>query len=141
MEYLLDRTIEPMQEDPRNTVTLIYDGECPFCSSYADIINIRENVGELLLIDARKGGPVVERVRNEGFDLDDGMIMLYRGDTFHGAECMHMLSRLSTSRSIMGRALHLLTRSRWVATIVYPVLRFGRNLALRILGRRRLGSS
>lgn len=130
-----------MQNKTHNTVTVIYDGECPFCSSYADVINIRNNVGELVLINARDGGPVVERVLDQGFDLDEGMVMLYDGEVYHGAECMHMLSKLSTPRTLLARAYHLLTRSKRVAVLVYPVLRFFRNLTLTLLGRRRFRSS
>lgn len=137
----LEQMADIMQSETHDTVTVIYDGDCPFCSSYADVINIRKNVGELVLIDARQGGPVVERVRSEGFDLDEGMVMLYRGETFHGAECMHMISKLSKPRTFMSRTLNLLTRSKPIAVIVYPVLRLGRNLTLALLGRRKFRSS
>jgi len=98
-------------------------------------------VGELVLVDARKGGPIVDRIQGEGFDLDEGMVMIYRGDVFHGAECMHMISKLSKPRTFMSHALNLLTRSKPIAIFVYPVLRFGRNLTLALLGRRKFRSS
>ena len=36
-------------------VTLIYDGECPFCSMYAKYMRLKEASGGLQLINAREG--------------------------------------------------------------------------------------
>ena len=44
---------------------LLYDGECPFCSAYARFVRLREtSIGPLRLIDARHGGPAIERVKS-----------------------------------------------------------------------------
>ena len=35
---------------------LVYDGDCPFCSRYVQLLRIREAVGPLRLVNARDGG-------------------------------------------------------------------------------------
>jgi protein-disulfide isomerase len=40
-------------------VTVFYDGACPFCSAYVRMVRLRKAAGEVRLIDAREGGPIV----------------------------------------------------------------------------------
>ena len=49
---------------------LIYDGDCPFCSNYAQYLRVKEAVDELVLVNAREGGPLVDEVRGLPHDLD-----------------------------------------------------------------------
>lgn len=39
---------------PPGPVEVVYDGECPFCASYVALLRLRERVGEVRLIDARR---------------------------------------------------------------------------------------
>lgn len=119
-------------------LVLVYDGECPVCSSYVRYVRLRESVGRVSLINARDGGPWVERVRAAGLDLDEGMVLLYGGRFYHGADCIHMLALLSTDSGVFNRINSAIFRSAGLSTVLYPVLRFGRNLLLRLLGRKPL---
>lgn len=102
---------------------IVYDGECPFCASYVTLLRLREK-HEVELIDARR-----DRARAEayGLDLNEGMIADLDGEVHHGASAMALLSRLSRGPSLLG--------SDAVATRVYPWLRGGRAVALKLLGR------
>lgn len=114
---------------------LVYDGECPVCSAYVRIVRFRESAGAIELINARDGGPIVDRIVDEGLDLDEGMVLLY-GDTFyHGADCIHMLAMLSSKSGIVNRINAAVFRSRVLSKYLYPILRFGRNTLLKLLGR------
>jgi predicted DCC family thiol-disulfide oxidoreductase YuxK len=117
---------------------LVYDGECPVCSAYARYVRIKESAGGLLLVNARTGGPWVDRVRQAGLNLDEGMALFYGDRVYHGADCIHMLSLLSTGSGIFNRLNAIAFARPAVAKISYPVMRAGRNLLLRILGRSRL---
>lgn len=118
---------------------LIYDGECPFCSRYVSLVRIKEAAGQLQLIDARGGGPEVEEIRARGLIIDEGMVLVMNGQYFHGDDCLNRLALLSTRSGIFNRINFWLFQSALVARICYPVLRFGRNLALRLLGKHKLG--
>jgi predicted DCC family thiol-disulfide oxidoreductase YuxK len=119
-------------------LVLVYDGECPVCSSYVRYVRLRESVGRVSLINAREGGPWVERVRAAGLDLDEGMVLLYGGRFYHGADCIHMLALLSTNSGFFNRINSAIFRNAALSGVLYPVLRFGRNLLLRLLGRKPL---
>jgi predicted DCC family thiol-disulfide oxidoreductase YuxK len=123
---------------PDENLVLIYDGECPVCNSYARYVKLKQSVGSLALVNARDGGPWVERVRNTGLDLDEGMVLIYGGRYYHGADCIYMLALLSTSSGLFNRVNSAIFRSRRLATILYPALRCGRNMLLLLLGRKPL---
>ncbi|GMG83953.1 DCC1-like thiol-disulfide oxidoreductase family protein [Paralimibaculum aggregatum] len=118
---------------------IIYDGDCPFCSSYVGLMRLKQAIGPVALIDAREGGPEVERARALGFDLDDGMLLHLDGRDHHGADCLNRLALLSTRSGLFNRLSAWLFRSETLARVAYPLLRAGRNATLMLLGRRRLG--
>jgi predicted DCC family thiol-disulfide oxidoreductase YuxK len=117
---------------------IVYDGQCPFCSRYVQLVRLRESLGRVQLVDARKGGPEVDEVRQAGLDLDEGMVLKLDGRLYHGAECIHMLALLSTPSSWFNRVNAAMFRSQTASRVLYPVLRTGRNAVLRLLGRSKL---
>ncbi len=102
---------------------IVYDGDCPFCSGYVALLRLREQY-DVRLVDARKEPAVAARY---GLDLNEGMIVELDGTVHHGARAMSLLARLSGTRNPL--------RSERVASAVYPFFRFGRNVALKVLGR------
>ena len=125
-----------MQSEPDTWI--VYDGQCPFCSRYVQLVRLRETLGQIGLFDAREGGPQVEEARRAGLDLDEGMVLKLDGRLYHGAECIHMLALLSTPSSWFNRVNAAMFRSRTASRLLYPVLRAGRNIVLRMLGRSKL---
>jgi len=120
---------------------LLYDGDCPFCSSYVSYVRLRDSVGPVTLADARKFPALVAEAKALGYDIDVGMVLKLDGQYYFGGDCIHALSLLTTPSSAFNRLNHALFRSKTFARIAYPVLRAGRNLALFVLGRRRIGST
>lgn len=120
--------------------TIIYDGDCPFCSRYVQLVRLRESLGRVEMVNAREGGPEVAEVERAGLDLNEGMVLKLDGRLYHGDECMHMLALLSTPSGSFNRLNRALFRSAAAARLLYPALRAGRNTTLRLLGRSRLGS-
>jgi predicted DCC family thiol-disulfide oxidoreductase YuxK len=117
---------------------IVYDGQCPFCSRYVQLVRLKETLGQIELVDARNGGPRVDEVRKAGLDLDEGMVLKLDGRLYHGADCIHTLALLSTRSSWFNRVNAALFRSQRVSRLLYPALRAGRNTVLRMLGRSRL---
>jgi predicted DCC family thiol-disulfide oxidoreductase YuxK len=116
-------------------VVVVYDGQCPFCSTYVRYTRLREAVGPVQLVDARSGGPVVEEAVRAGLDLDEGMALKYGGRLYHGADCLNMLSLLSSRSGLFNRLMAFTFARPGVAHMAYPMLRAGRNATLKLLGR------
>ena len=126
-----------MDSAETETVYLVYDGECPFCSAYVNYVRVQKSIGTFKLIDAREGGPIVDDIIERGFDLDEGMVLVMNGQYYHGHDCINHLALLSTSSGVFNRINAFIFRSKTVSRLLYPVLRFGRNLVLRMLGRKK----
>ncbi|MEM6909837.1 MAG: DCC1-like thiol-disulfide oxidoreductase family protein [Pseudomonadota bacterium] len=110
--------------------TIVYDGHCPFCSRYADYLVAKQRYPNLQLLDAReqRDHPLLKRIASEGLVLDDGMVFELEGTLYHGADAVAMLARPGS-----------LLSSNPSAHRAYPFMRAGRNLALKLIGRSKLG--
>jgi predicted DCC family thiol-disulfide oxidoreductase YuxK len=124
----------PTERDP----TIVYDGECPFCSAYVRYYRLQQAVGDLTLIDARSNPDLISAFRASGLNLNDGMAFILGGQLHHGAEAVHVMALMSSPSGLFNRVNAQIFRSSWIARGVYPTLRFGRNAILGLLRRRPL---
>lgn len=106
-------------------VRVVYDGDCPFCSAYARLTRLRQR-HDVELVDARQAPELVRRLRDRGYDLDDGMVVLADGDTYHGEDAAAFLEMESRRGPILSAG--------WIRRL-YPWVYRLRSLALRLLGR------
>lgn len=116
------------------TATVIYDGDCPFCSAYVRLVRLRESVGGVELVNARERPDLVAQYGADGYNLDDGMLLILDGKVYFGAECVERMALLSTASGLFNRINRFVFRHRSLARVLYPLLRAGRNLYLRVAG-------
>ena len=119
-------------------LVIIYDGDCPFCSRYVDLVRIRDTVGPVRLVNARSGAAEAIELQRAGYDLNDGMVAKYESRIYHGADCVNLLALLSSDSGIFNKINRAIFSSPILSRTLYPVLRFGRGLTLRLLGRSRI---
>lgn len=129
-----------MLEQKRPDNWLLYDGECPFCSRYVQLIRLQEAIGPIRLVDARENTVEAEIVRKAGLEIDDGMVLSFNNQLYHGDDCLHRLALLSTPIGFFNRINASLFRSQNLSRLSYPILRACRNLTLRILHRHQISS-
>ena len=119
---------------------LVYDEQCPACSHYTKLLQVKATVGELVLINARDPHPVLEEITEAGLDIDQGMVLKMDDTLYYGADAIHVLSLIGTSSGLFNRLNHWAFRSKTRARFIYPILKSGRNLLLRMLGRRKINN-
>ncbi|MFA8384193.1 MAG: DCC1-like thiol-disulfide oxidoreductase family protein [Pelagibaca sp.] len=122
-------------------VTILYDGQCPFCTSYVSMMRLRETVGPVELVDARSKDPRVANAVSAGLDLDEGMVVIWDGRQFHGTDSVHLLATLSAPGGLLNNLQRRLFASPRRASVIYPALARGRRLFLRVAGRKPIATA
>ena len=120
---------------PETPIRIVYDGDCPFCSRYVRLLRLRENF-TVELVNARDAPDRASALAARGFDLDEGMLVEHGDAVYHGADAVWILASLSSRATLWNRFNAAIFRSRRLSALFYPLLRAGRNLVLRLLGRR-----
>lgn len=124
----------------KSEIVLVYDTQCPACEMYCSMVRIRESLGELELLDARQGGQLVEEITQRGWDIDQGMVLQLNQQLYYGSDAIHALSLISSRSGVFNRFNYWLFRSPLLAKLFYPVLRFCRNVLLKVLRRSKINN-
>lgn len=127
-----------MHEDA--LITLVYDKECPLCDNYCRLVRIREELGELVIINAREPSEIISEVTALGWDIDQGMVLKIEQQLYYGADAMHALALISSNSGFFNRIHYRIFQHPRVAALLYPLLRSIRNLTLKILGKRKINN-
>ncbi len=117
-------------------LSIVYDGECPFCSAYVRLMRLRDSAGQVDLIDARGRPDLCEELRQRGIDLNKGMLVQHGGRIYLGADALNIMALLTSRSNLWNKAVAGIMADEGRARMLYPTLRAGRNLALRLLGRK-----
>ena len=123
-----------------NEILIVYDRGCPACELYSMLARVRATAGELRLVDAREGGPVMDEITRRGLDIDQGMVVVVGGEYYYGADAIHALSLMSSRSGVFNRINYWAFRSKRVARVLYPVLRAMRNLLLKLRGKAKINN-
>lgn len=130
----------PESSTPPEGISILYDGDCPFCAAFVRMARFRAAAGPVRLINARGSDPLIARARAAGLDLDTGMVVVMDGRMVHGDRAMALLASLSTPSGAFNAAMRWAFRSEARARLIYPVLVAGRAVTLRLLGRTKIGA-
>jgi predicted DCC family thiol-disulfide oxidoreductase YuxK len=106
-----------------DTLYLLYDGACVLCRNTALAIRIKQQVKDMTLINARETHPLINKARQDGFNLNQGMLIYYQGNTFFGKHALIKLALLCQPNNLFNRLMTTLFRYRWVATAAYPLFK------------------
>ena len=121
-------------------ILLVYDRECPACNAYCQILRIRESAGDLKIIDAREQSDVLDEITTQGLDIDQGMVLKMSDQLYYGSDAMHALALISSRSGIFNRFNYWMFKSKAVSSLLYPVLRYFRNLLLKMLGKTKINN-
>ena len=114
---------------------IIYDGECIYCNNYVRFVRLRDAIGPVELIDARSDDPRVQEYWRQGYDLNSGMLFVYRGKVYHGADALQMLASFSSQNGALNQLNARIFSNKWAATGLYPLMKLGRRMTLLARGR------
>ena len=109
----------------------IYDGQCPFCNHFAELIELKSQIDGIEILDGRKEPDLINALLDKGFDLDKGAILIKDDEIFHGAEAINFICNQITNPS--GNLLKILSKifkSSQRSKLIFPFLLRARRFAL-----------
>ena len=112
-------------------LTFIYDGKCPFCNHFAELLELKSKIKNINILDGRKNKALINSLLEKGFDIDNGAILLMGDNIYHGAEAINTICNQINNPS--GRILKLLSKifkSNKRTKLLFPFLLRARRFAL-----------
>jgi predicted DCC family thiol-disulfide oxidoreductase YuxK len=119
---------------PDSRIVVVYDGDCPLCSTYISVTRLSKAVGRPTLVNARERPELVRALAENGVNLDAGMAVYYEGRLYVGSDAVHLLALLTTPIDLANRLAAAVLRRESLARGLYPFFRAGRNFLLKLKG-------
>ena len=111
--------------------TFIYDGECPFCNHFAELLEIKSKISNLKIIDGRKNLNIISSLLEKGYDIDKGAILLKDEDILHGAEAVNTICKqIKNPSNNLLKLLSNVFKSKKRTKLLFPILIRARRFAL-----------
>ena len=111
--------------------TFIYDGECPFCNHFAELLEIKSKLTNIEIIDGRKNLRIIQSLLKKGYDIDMGAILLNDNDILHGADAINTICKeVKDPSSNLLKLLSSVFRSKKRTNLLFPLLLKARRFAL-----------
>jgi len=111
--------------------TFIYDGECPFCNHFAELLEIKSKITNIKIIDGRKNLTLIKSLFDKGYDLDQGAILLQNENIFHGADAINTICKqINNPSSSLLLLLSKVFKSNKRTNVIFPLLVRARRLVL-----------
>ncbi len=114
----------------------IYDGECPFCNHFAQLIELKSCIPELEILDGRKNLSLLTQLYNQGYDLNKGAILIIDENIMHGADAINWIcSEIKEPSDSLLEVLRIIFTSNKMTNFLFPFLLLGRRLSLTLKGK------
>lgn len=112
-------------------ISIIYDGDCPFCRNYVSFLKIKE-IYSVELINARKHPDLVTQYKKAGYDLNQGFIVKHNKTIYHADQAIHFLTKATNTNTLGLQLNQSLFKNKQIAQILYPFLKTSRNIILKL---------
>ena len=114
----------------------IYDGECPFCNHFAQLLELKSSLTKLEILDGRKNLALLSQLYNQGYDLNKGGILISNEKIIHGADAINWIcSEIKEPSDSMLKILRIIFSSNKRTNFLFPLLLWGRRLSLSLKGK------
>ena len=114
-----------------NNYQFIFDGECPFCNHFAELLEIKSQIKDITVIDGRKNPELIKELLDKGFNLDNGAILLNKNKIFHGSEAINTIcNQIKNPSGNLIRILSIIFKSKKRTNFLFPSLLIARRLTL-----------
>jgi len=116
----------------KDKVVFYFDGECPFCKYFAELVEIKSNLPNIKVVNAR----LYPSELPNNYDMDtSGACLKVKGELYTGAEAIkYICSRIKNPSNKLLELLASTFSSSKRSDLIFPYLLIARRLALRFKG-------
>ena len=116
-------------------LVFIYDGDCPFCNKFAELIELKSSLPNLTVKNARKNKLDIKELYLKGYDIDQGAILLKNDEILHGASAINWIcSQIKEPSDSLLRILSMTFMSKKRTNLLFPLLLISRRIILFLKG-------
>ena len=117
-------------------ILFIYDGECPFCNYFAQLLELKSSLLTLEILDGRKNLAQLSQLYKQGYDLNKGAILINKGKIMHGSDAINWIcTEINEPSDSLLEVLRIVFVSKKRSKILFPFLLWGRRLLLSLKGK------
>ena len=111
--------------------TFIYDGECPFCNHFAELLELKSKINNIRILDGRENIDLIKKLLDKGFDIDKGAVLLKGNEILHGVDAINTICKQveNPSDSLL-KILTKIFKSKKRTALIFPLLLRARRFAL-----------
>ena len=114
----------------------IYDGECTFCNHFAHLLDLRNSLPGLQILNGREHLEKLTSLYNQGYDLNNGAILINDGKIMHGSEAINWIcSELKEPNDSLLELLRIIFSSKKRSKLLFPFLLLSRRILLTLKGK------
>ncbi len=115
----------------KTDLIFIFDGECPFCNHFAELLELKSKISNISTLDGRKNQKLISSLLEKGYDIDKGAILLKDDKIFHGAEAINTVCKeINNPSSNLLQFLSKIFKSNKTTNVLFPFLLRARRIAL-----------
>jgi len=116
-------------------LVFLYDGECPFCNYFSELLELRSGLPGLTIKNARDNLPEMKSLLEKGYDLDNGAILLKGDEVLHGAQAINWIcSQITKPSDELLKLIALTFSSKLRTDLIFPLLILSRRILLFVKG-------
>ena len=106
----------------------IYDGECPFCNKFAELLELKSKIPNITVKNARDNPQEIPK----GYDMDaNGAILIKDGEMLYGANAINSICSLINEPSdTLLEILKIIFKSEERSKFLFPILLIARRVSL-----------
>ncbi len=114
----------------------IYDGECPFCKHFAQLLELKRALPEFEILDGRENLALLSELYNEGYDLNKGAILICNDNIRHGADAINWIcTQIKEPSDSLLEVIRIIFTSNKRTNFLFPFLLWGRRFSLTLKGK------
>ena len=113
----------------------IYDGQCPFCNHFAELMELKSGLSNISFKNGREHLSELTELYKKGFDLDKGAILIKNNEIFHGAKAISLIcSEIDKPSDSLLEIIRVIFSSQKRSSSLFPFLIWARRALLFLKG-------